>query len=87
MVKKILKKHQTVGVVKKTNLTPINIDELQKEWNKKERIATNPKNKKTIEQLQKEWNESERTATNPKNKKTIKMELYKKGGVTKLKKK
>jgi hypothetical protein len=41
----------------------------------------------TMQQMQKEWNENERKATNPAKRDTIRMELYKKGGSTKSKKK
>jgi hypothetical protein len=63
------------------------MQQMQKEWNEGERKSTNPKNKKTMQQMQKEWNEGERKSTNPAKRDTIRMELYKKGGSTKSKKK
>ena len=80
---KTLKKAQKGGINKDT----LFYKKMAEDWNKKEREVTNPKNKKTMDQIQKEWREGEKKSTNPNNKSNKKIELFKKGGVTKSTKK
>lgn len=85
MAKRILRKAQ-FGELSKDSLSFDNsMKKMQTKWNEDERKSTNPKNKKTMDQIQKEWNEKEKKTTS--NPKSPKIELFKKGGSIKIKKK